>query len=424
LADGTFLSDEFLRELSAVGEVDLLIGLPTSNNADTIGHVVQAIKIGLVKYFPRERTVVVNADGGSRDGTPEKVQSSAVPDFRSALATNPLRTGHTVTTSYHPSMGTGAAVRLIFAAADLLRAKACAIISPDLVSVTPEWIDALLRPIYRDTFDFLTPIYERHKFDGLLIKNILAPLIRAAYGCEIQEPAGEEFGFSGALARDFLVQDIWHEDFVRYGWALWMTTASISAGYRLCQAFLGPKIYSGKRAGEGLPGTIQRTVGALFNSMEAHESFWIARTGSETTPSFGFQAELDLAPIRVNRKRMGEMFRTGVEELSSILEQILSAPTHQAIRRIVQSPDSNVQFPDELWVTTVYEFAASFHHSVINRDHLLQALTPVYRGRIGSYLLQNQGASTNEVRDRLESLNSQFERQKPYLIERWRRAKA
>jgi glucosylglycerate synthase len=71
LAEGTFLNDEFLRQLTAVGEVDLLVGIATFNDAKTIQHVIQAVQIGLVKYFPRQRTVLVNPDGGSRDGTPE-----------------------------------------------------------------------------------------------------------------------------------------------------------------------------------------------------------------------------------------------------------------------------------------------------------------------------------------------------------------
>jgi glucosylglycerate synthase len=278
----------------------------------------------------------------------------------------------------------------------------------------------LLRPVYREGFDFLAPIYERHKFDALLIKNILSPLIRATYGCEIREPAGGEFGFSGTLACQFLAQDVWHEDFVRHGWPLWMTTTALSGGYRVCQSFLGPKILSEKATTESLPTTLQRIVGALFRSMETHESFWVVRTGLKTAPVFGFQAELDLAPVRVNRKRMFQMFRTGVEELSSILDQILSSSTVQGIREITKDGDTSFHFPDELWVKTIYEFAAAYHHSVINRDHLLQALTPVYRGRVGAYLLENHSASVSEVTARLDVLNTEFERLKPYLIEGWR----
>jgi glucosylglycerate synthase len=420
LAEDTFLTDEFLRQLTAVGEVDLLVGVPTFNDADTIQHVISAIQIGLVKYFPRQRTVVINPDAGSRDGTPELVKSSSVPDFRSALAANPLRTSHTITTTYRPSMGSGEALRLTCAAADLLRAKACALISSDLVSITPEWVDALLRPVYREGFDLLTPVYERHKFDALLIKHILSPLIRAAYGWEIVEPAGGEFGFSGVVAVHLLAQEAWHEDFLRDGWPLWVTTTALAGGYRSCQSFLGPKIQAGKAPAESLPGTIQRTLGSLFRSLEMHENFWISQTECKAPPTFGFQSEMDLAPVRMSKKRMLDMFRTGVEELSSILQKVLSPATFQAIRDVAGQDGGPSHFPDELWVKTIYEFAAAYHHSVINRDHLLQALTPIYRGRVGSYLRENQGAGLNELKTRLASLNLEYERLKPYLTQAWR----
>src|SRR5207237_2828871 len=73
LPEETILTDDFLRELINVGEVDILIGVPTYNDAKTVGQVVQAIRAGLLKYFPRQRAVIVNADGGWRDGSQEVV---------------------------------------------------------------------------------------------------------------------------------------------------------------------------------------------------------------------------------------------------------------------------------------------------------------------------------------------------------------
>ena len=40
LEDESFLTDDFLRQLINVGEVDILVGLPTHNNAKTIGSIV------------------------------------------------------------------------------------------------------------------------------------------------------------------------------------------------------------------------------------------------------------------------------------------------------------------------------------------------------------------------------------------------
>ena len=70
------LSDALLRQLMAVGQVDILVGLPTLNNAATILDVVRAIHVCFTRDFPRLRTVMINSDGGSTDGTPELIRDA------------------------------------------------------------------------------------------------------------------------------------------------------------------------------------------------------------------------------------------------------------------------------------------------------------------------------------------------------------
>lgn len=422
MAEETFLSDEFVRKLTAVGEVDILVGVPTFNNSNTIGQVVNAIQLGLVKYFPRERIVLINPDGGSNDGTPEIVRNSSIQDFRTLLSASPLRTMHRITTPYREIDGKSGAWRIILAAADLLRAKACAIVSPDLESMTPEWIEGLVRPVYKEKFDLVTPIYHRHKYDGLLVKNIIAPMIRAVYGIKVREPVGSELGFSGQLACHYLEQNVWHEEPVRTGTEIWMTTNAIVDGFKLCQSFLGPKIHAQKLSAQNIVVTIQNALGALFRSMENHESYWLSRTESpRPVPVFGFEYSSGLEPRRINRKKMLMMFQNGVHQLTPILESILSSETLKEIQGVSQHDEKQFRFPDELWVKTIYEFAASFHHSVINREHLLQALTPIYRGRICAVVVEDLRADAEQIEKKLEALGQEYEKLRPHLVERWAR---
>ena len=44
-----------------VGRADLMVGIPSFGNADTIGHVVRAATAGMVQYFPDLTPVLVNA---------------------------------------------------------------------------------------------------------------------------------------------------------------------------------------------------------------------------------------------------------------------------------------------------------------------------------------------------------------------------
>jgi glucosylglycerate synthase len=199
LADETFLTDDFLRQLINVGEIDILVGVPTHNNVKTIGSIVETIRAGIVSFFPRERAAIINVDGGSRDGTPELVVSAAIDDARRTSKLYTLRTLHSISTQYASSPARGTALRTILAAAELLRARACAVISPESTQIKPEWITSLLRPIYLEQFDLVLPTYSRHKFDGLLLTNLLYPMTRALYGLRIREPYAWEFAFSGPL---------------------------------------------------------------------------------------------------------------------------------------------------------------------------------------------------------------------------------
>ena len=92
MAEETLLTDEFLRQLMTVGEVDILIGVPTHNNAKTIQPVIRSIQTGILKCFPRERAVIINADGGSQDGTPQMVTGASIDDMWSASKVYALRT--------------------------------------------------------------------------------------------------------------------------------------------------------------------------------------------------------------------------------------------------------------------------------------------------------------------------------------------
>jgi hypothetical protein len=56
---------------------------------------------------------------------------------------------------------------------------------------------------------------------------------------------------------------------------------------------------------------------------------------------------------------------------------------------------------------------------VIGRDHIVQALVPLFRGRTYTFLTENRDASAEEVEKNIETLCQSFEQQKPYLLEIW-----
>ncbi len=176
------LRPEVLARLRGLGHTDIVVGIPSYQNAATIGHVVQAAQTGLAKYFPGSHSVVLNSDGGSTDGTPDVVASTSGPDADVVQVSHPVRPIQRLSVPYHGLPGKGSAFRTIFRAAELLGAKACAVADADLRSITPEWIHLLVAPVVNQGFDYVAPYYHRHKFDGTITNNVVYPVTRALYG--------------------------------------------------------------------------------------------------------------------------------------------------------------------------------------------------------------------------------------------------
>lgn len=413
------MEKSFQIQLEEIKETDILIGIPSYNNVRTIGHVVRAVMAGIAKYFPKARAVLVNSDGGSTDGTQEEVKKVGIEDFKMILTSYPLRAIQKIVTPYHGVPGKGSAFRTIFEAAASLKAKACAVVDSDLRSITPEWMELLLRPIYEEGFDYAAPLYARHKFDGTITNSIVYPLTRALYGKRVRQPIGGDFGFSGKLAEFYLTQEVWETDVARFGIDIWMTTLAIAEGYKMCQCYLGAKIHDIKDPGTDLGPMFTQVVSSVYRLMVNYQNLWKEVKESQPVPTFGFHYEVGVEPISVNVERMIGNFRLGVKDLMEIWKKVLLPETAHWLESIGRLPNEAFSFPQGLWIRIIYDFAVAYHKGSVHREHLLKSMIPLYLGRVTSFIKENQESSAKEVEEKIESLCTMFEEMKPYLIERW-----
>ena len=383
--------------------------------------MVKAVHRGFARYFPRERTVLINSDGGSDDGTRAIVRDLSLDDADTLMMRHGLRTMHRISSPYHGVPGKGSALRQIFAAADLLQAGAVAVLDPDVTSVTPEWIEGLVRPVRAQGYDFVAPIYARHPLEGPLVSQLVRPLARAAYGLRIAEPQAAEFGCSGRFAAHCLEQSVWDTSFAQYGIDFWLTGTAVSDGYRCCQAPLGIRTIAAGAARPGLPETFGQVVGALFTCLEQEAATWLPRTGSEPLPAIGAPPPQPTESPAIDGERLLQSFGSSLRDLDSILETILVPDTQASLARAAQQRPADLRFPDDLWVATVYQFLAAYHEGVMRREHVTQALLPLYLGRAGSFVLEHAQSDPASIESALEALCVEFERAKPYLVQRWTR---
>ncbi len=406
-------------KLMKIGKADILVGIPSFNNAHSISHVVRAVQAGLAKYFPDKKTVLVNSDGGSMDGTMDIVQRTTIDDFRSILVSHRMESFSKIAIPYHGIPGKGSAFRTIFEIARALDVKACAVVDSDLRSITPEWIELLIKPVIEDGFDYVAPLYHRHKYDGTITNSIVYPLTRSLYGKDVRQPIGGDFGFSGRMATFYLTKEVWDSDVARYGIDIWMTTTAIANNFKICQAFLGAKIHDAKDPGADLSAMLYQVVGATFDLMEEYPETWKKVQKTEAVPVFGFTYEVGLEPVSVNINRMLDKFRLGAKELGSIWGNVLSPETMRHLARLAGTTEENFHMPDSIWVDIIYSFALAAHRKAINKEHLLKSLTPLYIGRTASFVIETREANGPEVEDKINKLCEEYGRFKPSFSEQW-----
>ena len=416
---GTLLTPEPLPAVDAVGEADILVGIPSFNNARTIGHVVEAAHAGLLKYFPRMRTLIVNSDGGSTDGTQEMVTRADVPSNDVLLISHPVNPVHRLTIPYHGVPGKGSAFRCLFEVAHRVGARACAVVDSDLRSISPEWIQLLVAPVLGG-YDYVAPYYFRHKYDGTITNSIVYPMTRALYGQRVRQPIGGDFGLSGRLAAHYLRQPVWGTDVARYGVDIWMTTTAICDGFKICQAYLGTKLHDAKDPGADLSAMLVQVLGTLFSLMETHEDSWMTVTGSSETPLLGFRFAVGVEPIQVDIHRMVRHFTTGVENLRAVWARAIDDADLGALDAAAAAGAERFHLDDALWVRIVYDIAAVYHLRFMDRDQLIRSSLPLYMGRVASFVREVASLDAPAVEERLERLCLAFELGKPYLLERWR----
>jgi hypothetical protein len=446
------LTPAIREEIARLERADIMVGIPSFKNAATIGYVVRAAQAGLVQYFPDLRPVVVNSDAGSPDGTGRVVVETEPPDYvERILLVRPTNKLSRVSLTYpevNGSGGKGAALRTIFEMAAALEVQALVVVDSDLRSIGPEWIELLAGPILKGGYDFVAPLYARHKHDGTITNNVTYPLTRALYGLRIRQPIGGDFGVSGDLVRHYLQEGHWTPEVSKFGIDIWMTTLALGGGYAVCQARLGAKVHDPKDPGADLGPMFRQVVTTILRLAVANEARWRNVRGSHDVPAYGFERVVDPPPLEINVLRLLSEFHSAALTLGATWSQMLSEETASAVLALAaeagdvadhvratldtEAPGaerpstakmaaaaSGFAFPDGTWAKVIYDLVVTAREDPERLEAFVTALVPVYFGRVASAVIENRDLSTDRAEESVERQAREFERLKPYLLNRW-----
>jgi len=412
--EGT-LSDALLRQLMAVGQVDVLVGLPTLNNAATVIDVVRAIHVCFTRDFPRLRTVLINADGGSTDGTPEIVRAASFTDAEVVQTSYSLRTLHRVVAPYHGMPGKHAALRTVFAAGELARASVIVVLDPAGPATTAQRVTELIEPIAQSSVEFLAPRYRRHPRDGVLITQLVRPLTRALYGVGLDEPLGAEFACSGRFASHCLEQAIWDREAARFAIDLWLRMEAVAEGFSIGQIWRPLTLTTGART--TVREAVHQVVVSAIESLRSHDVFWLRAGSVAELCCWGSDPVAIPEGPTWDYQALAQQARHDIVEIKELLGTVLEP---ELLARLLDANDGASPMPDdELWVQIVYAFAAATRQGRAGVDHLADMFTPAYMWRAAAFMSQTARESPAAVQARLNSLCETFERLKPELVAAW-----
>ncbi len=426
-------------QLEEIGAADLLVGIldartqhaagrESSSTAETTrGAAMLQEAVGKLRGPPR--TVVVDssladrafpgaaAPNGSENGSVAPAGRSFTVLPASVLGSDPNSSAQGISATY----------RRIFALGQQLEAKACCIVASNLDTVTPRWFYWLTRPVLEFGYDLVTPCYVHGPFEGLLNASIISPLHCALYGHNLQNPMGPDVGLSSQA-----VQRISSNPKAAEFPLVSLVPGVTGAGLKVCQAYVGRRLYP-PTDWSALSSLLPPILSPVFAEIERNAAIWQRVRGVRPVNAFGDVEESGIEMEPVDTSRMIESFQLGIRDLREIWSLVLPPSTLLELTKLARLGPEQFRMPDPLWARIIYDFAASYRLRTLNRDHLLQALTPLYLGWVASYALELQAggseapAGAREVQVRpgsgpspLARLASAFEAVKPYFVSRWR----
>jgi hypothetical protein len=153
--------------------------------------------------------------------------------------------------------------------------------------------------------------------------------------------------------------------------------------------------------------------------MERNEPFWKQVTGSQSVEIFGFKGHLEPEPVNVDLSGMIELFKTGFQQFEPLWKEVFSEDCFDEIQQASQLDSAEFHLSTDVWVRVLYELAATFHQWKVNRNKLLDLVTPLYYARVASFVAQSLEMSSEEAEELVEEQAIKFEQQKDYLTQVW-----
>jgi len=374
---------------------DIIVGIPSYNEADSIGFVVEQVEKGLRKFYPDKKSLIVCCDGNSKDMTKSVFLNTETVSEKRFLVTK--------------ARGKGNGLKMLFRLAVRSKALANLTVDADLKSIEPEWVRLLAGPVLQG-YDYVTPVYVRERYDGTITNHITYPLIYGLLGRDIRQPIAGDFAFSTRLA-DFWLKQKWNKETGMYGIDIFMTTQAVLGGFRICQAGLGRKIH--KLSDPKLNEMFLHVVRSVFDSVLNNRGKWANNSSFGEEKIFGIKTLPEPRNMKPDPERI---LQTAISEYrKDKLKKYLSRETFEIINRMFF--ERNINMDEKLWAQTVYDLMHSYMSSRKKMD-VIKSMRSLYFARLYTFFKRIPEYTTEEVESEIKDQAKCFRKMREDFIRR------
>lgn len=397
----------------SVEKAEIVVAIPTFNEASNIRNLTVTIDKGLRQFYGDRRSVIINCDNHSLDGTRETFLATETETPKIYISTAP------------GEKGKGRNIRNLLEKAKILEPEVVVILEADIKNITPRWIYCFVEPVLRGV-GYVTPLYASHKYEDTMEALVLYPLLRCLYGRRLRRPIAGECAFGKTMLDILTSMNQWTDSMLEDGVDIWMAVTASAAKVPVCQTVIGNrKIHRFKDPYSQINKAFTNTVGVFFDLMTPFQERWTKIKWSKPTILFNADAmEMEgLVPVEINTPRLFELFAKGVERYHSLLEGILNKPELHKIEEIKSMGFENFSFPPHTWANTLFDVAVAYRDAEgEKRKDILNALLLLYYGKVVAFVKKTERMSTQQAEEIIDRECMTFEENKRYLVAKWKNA--
>lgn len=397
--------------LDDLGTVVAVVGIPFSNEVDTLPGVVDTASRSLGRLGLRERSAVLCVGGAAGGGALELALARAVRRPRAEIGGLLLEQG---------LEGRGWAARALLEGAARVGAP-LVLLPPDLSPQTgdadepgggfaPHWVDRLLAGVTVHGQDLLLARFDLSRLSSPVEGLVAAPILAGVFGLRLAQPSPFVCALSVRAVQTLAERaGEWTPNDGTQGFDSWLATEAVVAGLKVCEAPLGRASF--RHAPGNLKRTFRQVTQVLFEQCLRHAPFWLDRGHALRSPQrLGPFVEALPEPSGLDAESLVHRFRLELFHFEdTLLREVVPEDLRGIVQRMADSGAPPAVLGAEDWVRALQCFIVAFGFETRYRpEDLVDGLFPFFLARLLAFddggrrlesaLLQTKGIAREEAR--------------------------